>query len=821
MQTNNILRYVVLGGIFLVPFVFLIVSESLFFPFITGKGFVFRVIVEIVFGTWLILALRDRSYMPSFSKLTIALISFTGIVLIADLAGMNPVKSLWSNYERMEGFVVMAHLLGYYLVASSVLTTEKLWDKFMHTAFGVGLFISFYAFLQKIGEIKINQGDTRLDATLGNSIYLAVTMLFLIFFGVLWFIRNRTNISNILYSWILGLGLFIAYPFYAYYQKFSEIQDYYGKNVIPQEVKDRVFFWAGQTQAGVTTGLWQPILFWLAIVLFIVAVYTYAKSSKLSSSLHKWTAHILYGLLIVINVVVLFNTGTRGTIIALMGGAFLTAIIIALFEKHRPLVRKSAIGVMVIIPLLVGAFYMVRTSHFVTSHQMIARYALIFTYENKTQARGYVWPMAIDGFKEKPILGWGQENFSYVFNKNYDPRMYAHEQWFDRAHNVFLDWLIAGGILAFLGYVSLYGIVLYFLWRKREVHFSVVDKAILTGLLGAYAVHNVFVFDNLVSYILFFSFLAYIHTLSHPPKNETLVNFELEKGIVESIIAPIVIIATIFAIYIINWNAYFAGQTLIDALQQRSGSPTKTLELFNQVFEYDSFGSNEAREQLSMATGQMLGKNVDPAIQQKFLTLVRKQIDEQLKEAPFDARAYVFAGAFFSQIGLAGESEKYLEDAYKLSPNKQSIIIQLGENKMNLGKIDEAVTLFKKAYELETTQEQARNIYISVLVYAKQEKEAERILMESYGTTVIPDERLLQAYINTNNFKKALPIVELLIEKEPRNVKHHFALGIILYKLGQTTKAIAELDLIVKMEPSTKGQIDEYIKLMKAGKSIQ
>jgi hypothetical protein len=52
--------------------------------------------------------------------------------------------------------------------------------------------------------------------------------------------------------------------------------------------------------------------------------------------------------------------------------------------------------------------------------------------------------MALKGIAERPVLGWGQENFNYVFNKYYNPQMFGQEEWFDRTHNVVLDWLIAG-----------------------------------------------------------------------------------------------------------------------------------------------------------------------------------------------------------------------------------------------------------------------------------------------------------------------------------------------------------------------------------------
>jgi hypothetical protein len=75
-----------------------------------------------------------------------------------------------------------------------------------------------------------------------------------------------------------------------------------------------------------------------------------------------------------------------------------------------------------------------------------------------------VWNLAFEGFKERPLLGWGQEGFNFVFNTYYTPELWSQEPWFDRAHNIFLDWLIAGGILGLLGYLSLYVFMLYLVW---------------------------------------------------------------------------------------------------------------------------------------------------------------------------------------------------------------------------------------------------------------------------------------------------------------------------------------------------------------------
>ena len=75
-MSNKQLFYVILIGLFAVPFVPFIVSSSLFFPFITGKAFVFRLIVEVVFACYLVLAVRDKDYRPKFSWILVAVLTF-------------------------------------------------------------------------------------------------------------------------------------------------------------------------------------------------------------------------------------------------------------------------------------------------------------------------------------------------------------------------------------------------------------------------------------------------------------------------------------------------------------------------------------------------------------------------------------------------------------------------------------------------------------------------------------------------------------------------------------------------------------------------
>src|SRR5229473_325638 len=143
MTLNPFLRRFVLIGIFAIVFVPLVYApDSMYFPFITGKNFMFRIVVELMSAALLILAYRDASYRPRKSWMLIALCIFVVVLTIADIFGENFYHSFWSNYERMEGLIGHLHLLAYFVILSVMLTTEKLWERFFQASLGVSVIVA-------------------------------------------------------------------------------------------------------------------------------------------------------------------------------------------------------------------------------------------------------------------------------------------------------------------------------------------------------------------------------------------------------------------------------------------------------------------------------------------------------------------------------------------------------------------------------------------------------------------------------------------------------------------------------------------------------
>jgi len=711
---NTFLRGVIVTGLFIVPFIPLYIANPLFFPFITGKGFAFRIIVEIVFVAWIILFLRDKSVAPRLSWLTGAVTIFAVIVLLADLFGANPLRSIWSNFERMEGWLVIAHLWAYFLVLCSYFTTREWWHRFLNTTLIAALIVAFYGFAQYMGWAVTHQGG-RLDASLGNAAYMGGYMLINVF-----------------------LAIYMA-------------------------------FVSGERRKG-----------WV------------------------WA----YSILALFFAFICFNTGTRGSIVGLVGGGVLFLVLLASLGWKQGRQRNIAAGILGVMVIVLALFYFNRDRGFIQSHPVLGRLAQISWNETKTQARAFIWPMAIKGSMEKPVLGWGQENFNYIFNKDYDPRLWSHEQWFDRAHNVYLDWLVAGGILGLLSYLALYVLFLLVVWKSTSL--TLAQKSALTALLAGYAVHNVFVFDNLTSYILFFMLLGFA-AAQEPGRNVPgLSNEPVRHDVVEYIIAPAMVILLAAGIYFVNVRPISANTKLISALRAcNSGKPD--VELFNKALEVDSkLANQEIREQILYCAGSVLAGPYAGNAKQAFFELAQRSINEQIAFAPEDARMYVLGGFMMNNIGQAALAQGLLEKAHELTPKKQSVSIQLANVYLNVGKQEEAIQLLKEAYEADTTHTEAKIAYITGLVAAGKEAEARSLF--SGDEELFESDRLASAYVAAKQYAKAISIYQKQVAADPKNVNLRAKLAQTQFFAGMKSQAIETLRGILVTNPEYKVQIEAAIK---------
>ncbi len=709
---KQIARWVALGALFLLPFTPLVVANGYFFPFITGKAFYLRILIEVAVAGWVVLALLDKAYRPRFSWIGAAVVGFVVWMFVADAFAINATKAFWSNFERMEGWVLLAHLLGLFFAMSSVLRVEKKWRTWFLSSLGVSVIIVGYALLQLNGSLDIHQGSTRIDATLGNSAYLAVYFLFNIF-----------------------------------------------------------------------------VALWLAIT----EKYTWLKWSLVA--------------LAVVEAVLLFFTETRGTIIG-FSIAILLAGLLFVLTAGKGARRNAVIGLVVALVALTG-FYLARDSSFVRSNHVLERVASISLSDGST--RFTIWNMALKGTLERPLTGYGQEGFNYIFNKFYDPSLYHQEQWFDRAHNAFIDWLTAGGIPAFLFYLSLFGSAIFLLWRSSEL--SRPERILLTSALVGYAVHNIFVFDNLYSYIYFFAILALIDSQVSRPIEKLENVGELSPGDGVTYALPVATAALVALIWFVNISGMQAASKLIKAMSPNSVGISGNIALFEELAADKPFAMQEVREQIiSFASSVVQSTQATDEDKQKIVKLAMEEMQKQVSAYPLDAREHLQLSYVYRIIGDSANALKEVDTAILLSPGKIAFYIERGTIEWAIGDAKSAQRDFNNAYALAPQFPELAAYSAAGDIVAGDRAKASETLIKVFGTTVVDNDVLAAAYYSTKDWASLIAMWKLRAERSDANAEDLFGLASAYYASGDRVNAKKTINIAISRYPETAAAGAEALK---------
>ncbi len=715
---KKILRWIILIGVFALPFVCLYVANTLFFPHTMGKNYAFRVIVEIIAFAWLVLALTDGTYWPCRSRILGAFAIFVILIGIADAHGVNSFKSFWGNYERMDGWITIAHTFLYTVIIASVLQTKKLWILLFQTTLGVSIFVSILGFLQ-VADIGLSG---RISTTFGNPSYLSVYMLFNIFIAAL---------------------------------------------------------------------LWAQI----------------GQNSKVNKRI--WPS-LYYGAIIACDTLTLSFTGTRGTILGLIGGSLLALTLYAFSHDTPKRLKNLAVAAIALTVLLSALLYYARDTPFIHRIDIIQRLATTSLEENTAKARILNWGVAWQGIKERPILGWGQENYTIVFNKYYNPQLYDLEQWFDRGHNIIFDWWVAGGTLGLLSYLFIFAALFWTLWRSRT--YTAAERSILTGLFFGYFIHNLFIFDSITSYILFGTIMGYLVWREREVNQaKPMIKLDLiSSGSMTFMVVAAIILAG-GTVYVLNVPALKQNQALIEAIIPKSDA-MQNLSYFKKAISYGAYGTQEVREQLvKVAMKVATYSNIPNNTKQKYLNTAVNEMMQQEKISPLDAGAPLSIGLVEKIYGDYDHAAVALQKAHELAPSKQTILLDLGLNARARGDTAKALQSLKEAYDLAPEFLQARILYATEAITSGNDALADSLLAPIVSTGEAATQGIAVAYGQRKKFAKIISIWSARITAQPQDVQAYLTLAAAYYSNGNSPQAVTTLQMLAKNVPGTTLQAQTFI----------
>ncbi len=472
----------------------LLVFKFSFFPFIAGKAISFRLIVELALLFFIVHVLFELGrggasahamlqYLKEKLKhpIVIAASLFALMMLLTALVGVNPTESVWSNFERGDGAFQVIHYALFFILAVLLFPDGKSVRRLLGFNILVSIPMSAYALGQLIASdpqsfflAACGGGDfCRVSGTLGNPSYLAAYLLFSLVSIVYLLFVHRKYLERF-------VGLFLTIPGVC-----GIIM------ILTQYSSDKIF------NEYLNSLLWKFSLWYLVVAGVLYGI------SLLSKNKHIFQQIVLL-IIGLFEIYILLKTGTRGALLALLVGLFVILVINIMTTTNRQLKQwlLGALGIVVIVPSL---FFATRNAT-LWKHIPIFNRLIDFTSAvTDIQPRIWTWGSALSGVLEHPIAGYGAENFPYAFDTYYNPGHYGIESFFDRTHNIFLEYLITGGLLVFIPWIAIF-VIYYMRLKKRPKDFW---YSILFAMPIMYLIQGSFLFDTLPIYIAFFVFLTF------------------------------------------------------------------------------------------------------------------------------------------------------------------------------------------------------------------------------------------------------------------------------------------------------------------------
>ncbi len=314
-----------------------------------------------------------------------------------------------------------------------------------------------------------------------------------------------------------------------------------------------------QERPSATLGNPTYIGFMNLLTIFLIFYFLFENKFKISDF-----KTFLYLILILINLISLIASQTRGSILGLLTGIFAGTVFYLLFSEIQ---TKKKILIFTLFFLFLVAFYFFLQTELSLKIPGLKRIAETLQNPASVFPRLYAWKIFLNAFKQRPIFGWGPETEPLAFIYNFDPRLFLYEQaLFDRPHNKFIEILVKTGIFGFITWFFIFLVTFYDLFKKRKS--NLLQATSLFSFLFAYLGQNFSLFDMQASYLLFFFGLSLITEKIDFKENQ------------ERFIRPYLILffGLAFIFLIINLQHYYVVNKIISAL--RTPDPEKASNEF-------------------------------------------------------------------------------------------------------------------------------------------------------------------------------------------------------------------------------------------------
>jgi O-antigen ligase len=386
---------------------------------------------------------------------------------------------------------------------------------------------------------------------------------------------------------------------------------------------------------------------------------------------------------------------SRSSIFGLLVGGLVLLGFTIFSQKVSYKIRWGITGFLGISILCIGILLNSGDKSFVKNSIFLSRIIRVATASKTGLSRLNNWKVSYEGFKEKPLLGWGQENYQYVFAKHFLPELYDDAPWYDRSHNFLLDWLVSGGILGLISFLAPFGIILWFTIRSNK--FSIFQKGLFVGFIVAYFTNNFFSFDNLTGVMTVFMVLAYWQFKTQ--SDEPFVAEKLKLWIVLGCI----LLSTISFYY--GYLQPLRTSKQIVKIMQESDLQQTIQQIQSGYANATGTGTSDFAEQVSFLSEKVAKSQIEDELKGGYYQVVIEMLNKEATKHPNHPRLLSIKSSIEGDRGNFTEAIKGFEKVQALAPNRHINLMQLADAYTRNQQPEKAIKLYDDIYKINQNGE--------------------------------------------------------------------------------------------------------------------
>lgn len=568
---------------------------------------------------------------------------------------------------------------------------------------------------------------------------------------------------------------------------------------------------------------------------FFLALFLVVREER--ASLRAW----LYGICAMLIVLALPFTEARAGVVGLGAGIFISLILFLFwgdrqgtsFSIAHATLKRVTYGILTV-GIVSGAVLLFAPES--SKKFLPERLQSLFDFnvqERTASGRLLVWRVAWDGWKERPLAGWGPENFNILFNKKYDPELYQLEPWFDRAHNFVFDIGSTSGFAGLLTYVGIFGAALFMAARQwKSGAMPLYTFVMVCSVLGAHLTQNLFTFDTVSSFLLICFVFGYVaaHCAHDSPSHPARVVFGVQKGrAVFAVGLGAVMLAAVW--YVAVAKPVFANVAAHRGweLLRTGGGDNAALAQFEKSVSYNTPYSNDARRFIAEYVFEFLkqGGSRPNASLRRLTEYAIEKMGENIADEPENVKWVMYRGELYSIMAQKFDSafaarayEDFLR-ARDMSPGRPQVYLELAQVFKMQGDTDAAWL------NIDHVITMIPNFVFGHLNAAVLAIETNNGIREKQEVTWLLDNKeldngaLRDAYLKKERYGEASAVQEDIVAQYEREAYTdsiqalEYARLAALYQLaGDIEKARVAALTVLKFDTARKSEVEVFLKTL-------